>query len=104
MREMLGLWRRRRVPVASYADLARRMAQGTSSRTVAATNMNATSSRAHTLVTLTFDQVYRQGAGEPSRLQLLFIVVHILYKYKYSCALTIRCSLIYYYLYIICIL
>lgn len=31
--------------------------QGTANRTIAATNMNATSSRAHTLVCISFDQI-----------------------------------------------
>ncbi|TNN19372.1 Kinesin-like protein, partial [Schistosoma japonicum] len=44
------------IPVGSYVEIEQRMKQGTARRTVAATNMNETSSRAHTLITLTFDQ------------------------------------------------
>ncbi|KAF8570425.1 hypothetical protein P879_03450, partial [Paragonimus westermani] len=44
------------VPVGSFKEIEQRMEQGTAKRTIAATNMNATSSRAHTLVTLIFDQ------------------------------------------------
>ncbi len=40
----------RKVPVGSYEEIEQRMKQGTNSRTVAATNMNETSSRAHTVV------------------------------------------------------
>ncbi|KAL3320977.1 hypothetical protein Ciccas_000337 [Cichlidogyrus casuarinus] len=45
------------VPVGSYQEISQRMDQGTSNRTIAATNMNATSSRAHTVVTINFTQV-----------------------------------------------
>ncbi|KAF5401795.1 hypothetical protein PHET_04884 [Paragonimus heterotremus] len=44
------------VPVGSFKEIEQRMDQGTAKRTIAATNMNATSSRAHTMVTLIFDQ------------------------------------------------
>ena len=44
-----------KVPVGSYEEIQARMDQGTANRTVAATKMNATSSRAHTLVTLAFN-------------------------------------------------
>ena len=40
---------------------------GTANRTVAATNMNATSSRAHTVVTITFDQIKKNEAGEETK-------------------------------------
>ena len=49
----------KKVPVGSYKEIERRMEQGTASRTVASTNMNATSSRAHTVVTITFDQIIK---------------------------------------------
>ncbi|CAH8572507.1 unnamed protein product [Schistosoma turkestanicum] len=45
------------VPVGSYGEIEQRMSQGTARRTVAATNMNETSSRAHTIITITFDQL-----------------------------------------------
>ena len=38
--------------VAGYSDVERLIEQGTLNRTVASTNMNATSSRAHTIVVL----------------------------------------------------
>ncbi|GAB1601978.1 hypothetical protein Ahia01_000476400 [Argonauta hians] len=46
-----------KVPVRSYEEIQKRMEQGTANRTVASTNMNATSSRAHTVVTIVFDQI-----------------------------------------------
>uniref|UniRef100_A0A7M5U6V4 Kinesin-like protein 6 n=2 Tax=Clytia hemisphaerica TaxID=252671 RepID=A0A7M5U6V4_9CNID len=44
------------LPVGSYKDINAKIEQGTKNRTVASTNMNATSSRAHTIVALTFTQ------------------------------------------------
>ncbi|KAH9524310.1 Kinesin-like protein kif28p [Bulinus truncatus] len=52
------------VPVRSYKDIELKMDEGTRHRTVAATNMNATSSRAHTIVGITFVQKFRNAAGE----------------------------------------
>ena len=40
---------------------------GTASRTVASTNMNATSSRAHTVVTITFDQIIKDDTGSETK-------------------------------------
>lgn len=44
------------VPVKSYVDIDRKIEEGTKIRTVASTNMNATSSRAHTIVAITLAQ------------------------------------------------
>ena len=44
----------REVYVTSYDDIANQIERGTSNRTIAYTNMNATSSRAHTVVTISF--------------------------------------------------
>jgi len=52
------------VPVGSYADIETKIAQGTKSRTVASTNMNATSSRAHTIVAINFQQ---KGTNEQTK-------------------------------------
>ncbi|XP_078581839.1 kinesin-like protein KIF28 isoform X1 [Branchiostoma floridae x Branchiostoma japonicum] len=52
------------VAVNSYQDIENRMEEGTKNRTVAATNMNATSSRAHTIVGIKFTQKYQNAAGE----------------------------------------
>eukprot|EP00163_Fabomonas_tropica_P030973 TRINITY_DN720_c0_g1_i4.p1 TRINITY_DN720_c0_g1~~TRINITY_DN720_c0_g1_i4.p1 ORF type:complete len:1166 (+),score=530.39 TRINITY_DN720_c0_g1_i4:51-3500(+) len=46
--------------VASYEDIDKRTEEGTKNRTVAATNMNATSSRAHTVITIMFSQITKQ--------------------------------------------
>lgn len=51
-------------PVNSYKQIAQQTEEGTMNRTVAATNMNATSSRAHTIVGITFVQKYKNAAGE----------------------------------------
>ncbi|XP_064610663.1 kinesin-like protein KIF28 isoform X2 [Liolophura sinensis] len=51
-------------PVGSYAEIEQKMDEGTMNRTVAATNMNATSSRAHTIVGITFVQKSKNAAGE----------------------------------------
>ena len=40
---------------------------GTANRTVASTNMNATSSRAHTVVTIMFDQIVKNEAGQETK-------------------------------------
>ena len=42
--------------VASYDEISAKMDEGTLNRTVASTNMNNTSSRAHTIVGITFVQ------------------------------------------------
>lgn len=41
---------------------------GIANRTIAATNMNASSSRAHTMVTITFDQITTKGGSVANRL------------------------------------
>lgn len=52
------------IPVANYDDIERKMDAGTTNRTVAATNMNATSSRAHTIVGITLTQKFKNKAGQ----------------------------------------
>lgn len=47
-----------------YKDIEGRMAEGTKNRTIASTNMNATSSRAHTIVAVTFVQNGRNKSGQ----------------------------------------
>ena len=44
------------LPVSSYSAIEAKIAEGTRNRTLAATNMNATSSRAHTIVAINFTQ------------------------------------------------
>ncbi|XP_064643927.1 kinesin-like protein KIF28 isoform X2 [Lineus longissimus] len=50
--------------VSSYKEIEAKMEEGTTNRTVASTNMNATSSRAHTIVGITFVQKFKNAAGE----------------------------------------
>ena len=64
----------RLVPVGSYNDIERRIAEGTENRTIAATNMNATSSRAHTVVTIHFDQIIKSEHGETKKMSIINLV------------------------------
>ncbi|ELT99958.1 hypothetical protein CAPTEDRAFT_223727 [Capitella teleta] len=64
----------KKVPVGSYKEIERRMEQGTASRTVASTQMNATSSRAHTVVTITFDQIIKGDSGETKKSSVMNLV------------------------------
>jgi len=52
------------VPVHSYKEIEQQMATGTHNRTVASTQMNSTSSRAHTIITIMFEQIYKNDMGE----------------------------------------
>mmetsp|Transcript_27741 Transcript_27741/g.72831 ORF Transcript_27741/g.72831 Transcript_27741/m.72831 type:complete len:1000 (-) Transcript_27741:1314-4313(-) len=54
-------------PVSSYEEIEKKMDDGVQKRTVAATQMNATSSRAHTMVTLVFTQNITEKDGESER-------------------------------------
>ena len=47
---------------------------GTQQRTVASTNMNATSSRAHTVVTIIFDQIIKTDSGETKKSSTMNLV------------------------------
>ncbi|XP_046842712.1 kinesin-like protein KIF28P [Xenia sp. Carnegie-2017] len=57
----------KKVAVGSYKEIEKRTEEGTSNRTVAATQMNATSSRAHTVVTVTFDQISKNDSGQETK-------------------------------------
>jgi len=50
-------------PVGSYQEIDERIETATKNRTVASTNMNATSSRAHTVVTITYTQLELNAKG-----------------------------------------
>ncbi|XP_065896564.1 kinesin-like protein KIF28P isoform X2 [Dysidea avara] len=52
------------VAVKDYKDIEGRMNEGTKNRTVASTNMNATSSRAHTIVAIQFVQKTKDERGK----------------------------------------
>ena len=58
-----------KIPVSSYEEISNLMDQGTANRTVAATQMNATSSRAHTLITLQVDQIMTGEDGKKTTRQ-----------------------------------
>lgn len=53
------------IPVQSYEDISDQIEYGTANRTIGATQMNATSSRAHTVTTITFKQTF-YTAGTPT--------------------------------------
>ncbi|CAB3985233.1 kinesin KIF28P [Paramuricea clavata] len=65
------------IPVVSYEDIEDRMEEGTQNRTVAATNMNATSSRAHTIVGITFIQKQKNEAGKETAKTALINLVDL---------------------------
>lgn len=50
---------------SSYEDISAVLDKGNNNRTVAATQMNATSSRAHTVLTIYFTQIMYNDAGQP---------------------------------------
>jgi kinesin family protein 1 len=52
------------IPVATYPEIERLVDRGTKSRTVASTKMNATSSRSHTIIVITFAQVNKADNTE----------------------------------------
>ncbi|CDW74930.1 chromosome-associated kinesin klp1 [Stylonychia lemnae] len=55
-----------KVPVISYDEIQQQIDVGTNNRTIGSTNMNATSSRAHTITTLTFKQkFFDKESGKP---------------------------------------
>ncbi|EGD80556.1 kinesin family member 1C [Salpingoeca rosetta] len=58
--EVVGL---KLVDVKSYNEIETQMELGTKHRTVAATKMNNTSSRAHTIVTVLFEQITKDESG-----------------------------------------
>uniref|UniRef100_A0A914ZNN9 Kinesin-like protein n=2 Tax=Parascaris univalens TaxID=6257 RepID=A0A914ZNN9_PARUN len=51
------------IPVSSYEEIEQKMDEGTKQRTIAATDMNATSSRAHTIVKIQFNQKSTKSGG-----------------------------------------
>ncbi|XP_064623097.1 kinesin-like protein KIF28P [Lineus longissimus] len=52
------------VPVRNYKDIEKMMEQGNVNRTTASTNMNATSSRSHMVITIRFKQVFLNDFGQ----------------------------------------
>jgi hypothetical protein len=62
------------IPIGSYTDIERRINEGTANRTIAATNMNTTSSRAHTVVTLYFDQIIKYPQREIKKTSVINLI------------------------------
>eukprot|EP01006_Ploeotia_vitrea_P051054 TRINITY_DN67520_c7_g1_i1.p1 TRINITY_DN67520_c7_g1~~TRINITY_DN67520_c7_g1_i1.p1 ORF type:complete len:1113 (-),score=711.82 TRINITY_DN67520_c7_g1_i1:1833-5003(-) len=65
-----------RIAVTCYKDVQHVMAKGTAARTVASTQMNDTSSRAHTIVqvvftTTTFDEMTKKKSSKVSKINLV---------------------------------
>ncbi|XP_050405735.1 kinesin-like protein KIF28P [Patella vulgata] len=54
----------KQVPVSNYREIEQLMEQGAISRTTASTNMNATSSRSHMVITIKFEQVFMNTSGQ----------------------------------------
>ena len=54
-----------KTPCSSYEEISTVLDKGNNNRTVAATQMNATSSRAHTVLTITFTQIMYDETGKP---------------------------------------
>ncbi|XP_072169328.1 kinesin-like protein KIF28P [Diadema setosum] len=57
----------KKVAVGSYKEIEQRVDEGTANRTVAATQMNATSSRAHTVITISFNQISKNDVGQETK-------------------------------------
>ena len=68
-------------PVGSYAEIEGKTQQGTTNRTVAATNMNATSSRAHTIVGITLTQKFKNSAGQDTTKSAVVNLVDLAGRY-----------------------
>lgn len=64
----------RKRPVNSYAAIESVTEEGTSNRTVGATLMNATSSRAHTVITIEFKQVLSEDSRNTEKLSMINLV------------------------------
>lgn len=54
-----------KMTVSSYDEIRAALEMGNTHRTIAATQMNATSSRAHTVLTISFTQTFLDATGQP---------------------------------------
>ena len=61
----------------TYDDISARMEEGNVNRTIASTNMNATSSRAHTIVGIKFTQKSKNEAGKEMEKRSLINIVDL---------------------------
>ena len=66
----------KRTPVNSYEDIQRVVDMGEGNRTLGATEMNKTSSRSHTVVTINFNKVTKM-AGKEGRLSSMINIVDL---------------------------
>ena len=61
-------------PVTSYEEIDRKMEEGYRNRTIGATLMNATSSRAHTIVMIDFRQLTQVGKKTTTKISMINLV------------------------------
>ena len=61
-------------PVRSYAEISKKMDEGYENRTIGSTLMNATSSRAHTIVTIEFKQLTMIAGRKSEKLSMINLV------------------------------
>ena len=61
-------------PVTSYEEISKKMDEGYNNRTIGSTLMNATSSRAHTIVTIEFRQVTMFAKRKSEKLSMINLV------------------------------
>ena len=61
-------------PVTSYEEISKKMDEGYDNRTIGSTLMNATSSRAHTIVTIEFRQITMVGKRKSEKLSMINLV------------------------------
>ena len=63
--------------VSNYKAIEKLMEQGNINKTIAETKMNATSSRAHTIVELNFKQTYKNAAGNMMQRQSVINLIDL---------------------------
>ena len=61
-------------PVTSYEEISKKMDEGYNNRTIGSTLMNATSSRAHTIVTIEFRQITMLAKRRSEKLSMINLV------------------------------
>jgi len=61
-------------PVSSYKTIEAKMEEGNKNRTIGATQMNATSSRAHTIIGIEFKQITSVGARKAEKFSVINLV------------------------------
>jgi len=61
-------------PVTSYEQISKKMDEGYNNRTIGSTLMNATSSRAHTIVTIEFKQITMVAKKKSEKLSMINLV------------------------------